>query len=95
MHRLTNFAHRHNSDGSYDSICTKCYATVASLGKKRLCHRSNQHTSATHLPFIWPSEVPSLCPYLCWDWSHGAAQEPTNPGRPTTSNSLSRQNCAC
>ena len=34
MHKLTNFAHRHNSDGSYDSICTKCYATVASAGKE-------------------------------------------------------------
>ena len=32
MHRSTNFAHRHNSDGSYDSICTKCYATAASAG---------------------------------------------------------------
>ncbi len=24
------FPHRMNSDGSYDSICTKCYATVSS-----------------------------------------------------------------
>jgi hypothetical protein len=23
------FPHRHNSDGSYDSICTRCFATVA------------------------------------------------------------------
>ena len=24
------FAHRHNLDGSWDSICTKCFLTVAS-----------------------------------------------------------------
>jgi hypothetical protein len=23
------FPHRHNSDGTYDSICPKCYRTVA------------------------------------------------------------------
>ena len=34
MHKLTNFVHRHNSDGSYDSICTKCDATAASAGKE-------------------------------------------------------------
>jgi hypothetical protein len=34
MHKLTKFAHRHNSDGSYDSICTHCYATVASAGRE-------------------------------------------------------------
>lgn len=26
-----DFPHRHNKDGSYDSICTVCLATVASL----------------------------------------------------------------
>jgi hypothetical protein len=25
----TNFAHRRNADGSYDSICTKCFLTAA------------------------------------------------------------------
>jgi ribosomal protein L40E len=34
MHKLTKFARRHNSDGSYDSICTHCYATVASAGRE-------------------------------------------------------------
>jgi len=29
-----NFPHRHNTDGSYDSICTVCYATVASVRKE-------------------------------------------------------------
>jgi len=26
---LPAFPHRHNSDGSFDSICAKCFATVA------------------------------------------------------------------
>ena len=26
-----SFPHRHNADGSYDSICTICFATVASV----------------------------------------------------------------
>ncbi len=26
-----NFPHRHNSDGSHDSICTACLATVATV----------------------------------------------------------------
>jgi hypothetical protein len=34
MNRSTKFAHRHNSDGSYDSICFKCYATAATAGKE-------------------------------------------------------------
>jgi hypothetical protein len=34
MHKLTSFAHRHNYDGSYDSIRTKCYATIASAGSE-------------------------------------------------------------
>ena len=28
------FPHRHNADGSYDSICSVCYATVASVEKE-------------------------------------------------------------
>jgi hypothetical protein len=32
MHSLLNhFAHRHNADGSHDSICTTCFATVAKV----------------------------------------------------------------
>jgi len=26
-----SFPHRHNTDGSHDSICISCYATVASV----------------------------------------------------------------
>ena len=28
---ISNFPHRHNRDGSHDSICPKCYATIASF----------------------------------------------------------------
>ena len=30
----SEFPHRHNKDGSYDSICTTCLATVASVEKE-------------------------------------------------------------
>jgi hypothetical protein len=30
--RVQRFPHRRNRDGSYDSICTFCFATVASSG---------------------------------------------------------------
>jgi len=30
------FPHRHNSDGSHDSICTTCFATVASVQDEKL-----------------------------------------------------------
>ena len=45
MHTLQSFPHRNNSDGSFDSICTMCYATVAwKLRMKGNCHYLNQHT---------------------------------------------------
>ncbi len=33
-HSNANFPHRHNWDGSYDSICTTCHATVARVSKE-------------------------------------------------------------
>ena len=30
------FPHRHNSDGGYDSICTACFVTVASVRDEEL-----------------------------------------------------------
>ena len=41
------FSHRHNQDGSFDSICMTCYATVSSqqyvwqLGKDESGHKCN------------------------------------------------------
>jgi hypothetical protein len=32
----SKFPHRHNSDGSYDSICTACFVTVASVRDEEL-----------------------------------------------------------
>jgi hypothetical protein len=29
-----NIPHRHNKDGSFDSICTRCYATVATVAEE-------------------------------------------------------------
>ena len=67
MHRLTNFAHRHNSDGSYDSICFKCYATAATARKEEalsspesahVCdpialYRANQAAIPVRIPMWW------------------------------------------
>jgi hypothetical protein len=33
-HSNANFPHRHNKDGSYDSICTTCHATVATVNRE-------------------------------------------------------------
>lgn len=33
------FPHRHNLDGSYDSICTTCLATVATVRREEQLYR--------------------------------------------------------
>ncbi|HTB97115.1 MAG TPA: hypothetical protein VK716_08920 [Terracidiphilus sp.] len=41
---LPNFPHRHNADGSHDSICTKCFQTVASVrDEATLAEREKKH----------------------------------------------------
>jgi hypothetical protein len=82
MHRLSNFAHRHNSDGSYDSICTKCYATVASAGKEEAL--SSPESAHVCDPFaLYLAEqgsIPVSVPMLgLVAWSSTAADE----SRPT------------
>jgi|HubBroStandDraft_6_1064221.scaffolds.fasta_scaffold208022_2 hypothetical protein len=38
------FPHRHNSDGSYDSICTACFVTIASVrDEELLCAHEAAH----------------------------------------------------
>jgi hypothetical protein len=41
----TGFSYRHNEDGSHDSICTVCLATVASVMSEGLLARHE----ATHV----------------------------------------------
>jgi hypothetical protein len=36
------YAHRPNNDGSYDSICTACFATVASVSDEAELMRHEQ-----------------------------------------------------
>ena len=52
---ITYFPHRHNRDGSYDSICLKCFATVSSgptkwgrveLNKRHICNSSDMFQRA-------------------------------------------------
>jgi hypothetical protein len=36
------FPHRHNRDGSYDSICVKCFATIATERIEEMLAESEQ-----------------------------------------------------
>jgi hypothetical protein len=49
-----SYAHRPNRDGSYDSICTACFATVASVHDEAELTRHEQ--SHVCNPF-WPYDV--------------------------------------
>ena len=43
--RLRTFPHRLNRDGSFDSICLKCFATIANtITETELKARENIHT---------------------------------------------------
>jgi len=43
--KSTLYPHRHNEDGSYDSICTTCYVTVASSwSEAALAEHEGAHT---------------------------------------------------
>jgi hypothetical protein len=44
-HRLLKFAHRHNPDGTYDSICPRCIQTIATVrDETELPRIESQHT---------------------------------------------------
>jgi hypothetical protein len=44
MFSQAKFPHRHNSDGTYDSICTACFVTVASVrDEELLCAQELAH----------------------------------------------------
>jgi hypothetical protein len=45
-----NFRHRHNPDGTFDSICPRCYMTVASMEHEaQLTEAEKEHACA---PFL-------------------------------------------
>jgi len=46
----TKFSHRHNSDGTVDSICRECFATVAKA----------QNESELHLQEHWHTCEPEI-----------------------------------
>jgi hypothetical protein len=47
-----NFAHRHNQHGSYDSICTTCLMTVASVENEwQLAEHEATHTCDPEMRF--------------------------------------------
>jgi hypothetical protein len=59
-HAIPRYAHRPNKDGSYDSICSACFATVATVRDEGELAR-HEHVHVCN-PF-WASEagdMPSL-----------------------------------
>ena len=53
------FPHRHNPDGTYDSICTQCFATVATAPEQSalLAHEVAHICAAANLYRITPCRV--------------------------------------
>ena len=44
MFPLVKFPHRHNANGTHDSICTECFATVATASdESRLAEHESAH----------------------------------------------------
>jgi hypothetical protein len=53
--RATTFHHRQNRDGSFDSICSRCYRTVSSgQVQSNLVPAENLHTCN-------PADLPHAC----------------------------------
>jgi hypothetical protein len=49
---LPLYAHRRNSDGSHDSICTLCYATVATArSEAHLAQHEHDHVCNSYWPY--------------------------------------------
>lgn len=65
MRLKPTFPHRHNPDGSYDSICMACYATVATVKNEcELKFHESQHKC--DLLAMYQSLVPVLNPTGPW-----------------------------
>jgi hypothetical protein len=47
------FAHRHNQDGSYDSICVKCFATIATERVEEMLAESEQKHVCSRKPMVY------------------------------------------
>jgi hypothetical protein len=58
-HEIPRYAHRPNKDGSYDSICAACFATVATVRDE--CELAQHERTHVCNPF-WPYE--GVNPYL-------------------------------
>jgi hypothetical protein len=82
MHGPTNFVHRHNADGSYDSICLKCYATAARAKKEEsLSSPESAHVcDPTALYLADQGSVPVGVPMLGLIAASGSARAAPPPG---------------
>ena len=84
MDESTNFAHRRNSDSSYDSICLKCYATAAWARKEEsLSAPESTHVcDPSALYLVNQGSVPETIPMLgLIAWSSGADGDGSRPLR--------------
>ena len=52
----TKFSHRHNSDGSIDSICRECYVTVARAQNESALYREERAHACDPRVIAWYHE---------------------------------------
>jgi hypothetical protein len=58
------FAHRHNPDGTIDSICLRCYLTIASKSEEQELEDSEHHHAChpIHLYGNWRDQISTETP---------------------------------
>ncbi len=94
MHRLTTFAHRRNRDGTYDSICTQCYATVASASNEEaLSSPESAHACDRMAPYLANPGSTHESMFMLGQVRGDSISEPMNPDRPATRDFPCEQNC--
>jgi hypothetical protein len=84
MHGPISFAYRRNSDGSYDSICLRCYATAASARKdESLSSSESAHVcDPSALDRVNQGSIPEGTPMSgLVEWSSSAGADESRPTR--------------
>ncbi len=56
----STFPHRHNRDGSYDSICVKCFATIATERIEEMLAQSEQKHMCRSKPMLYTKHLSRL-----------------------------------
>jgi len=64
------FAHRHNSDGTWDSICPRCFFTIATdITEKGLLAEELEHDC--ELLRLEKRKAGTMEPIKCGEWASG------------------------